>query len=500
MRLHIDKRRNGISAFLVRYSGITFLVAFLLLSMGHFRNALNKNDMYHIDRALKLEAQSTLATPVQDFSAGDLSVEANYYNQCVTVRFRGDSGNYTVSEAVERLKGQGSRPLRMGVEFMETPQRFFPVRIRETGSNYHLFHFVELLVIAYSELHRLANASQIEPIPKGGGTSLEQGWPAVTVPWILSPHMTPSETCGGSVGINCLIADLTLRASNASIFQDKSGIVGLDFMESYAYNPEAEPKGKDVTRRIQLADKTYGPSSQVTHAFTNQADGVIVVERFGCKARGINKPWSDYIESFPSDQWHADVMKGLGMSQNTLMDGKQKIVVGYIDRQNTDRGLPDDHHEWLVDYFSKHAKIQFLHLHMEKYPAIEQLKIASGCDVLIGVHGNGMTHAFWMTPRRYVVELFWRYPFQFDYATTAQLMKHNYLGILNGRALNRDMVSRRDPTLRQNKQATRKASVAEASSLFEQEGKVAIQDFIEKAILDLVVSADVQVLSWLVHA
>lgn len=515
MRRYDDNRRHAarISVFLLRYSGITFCAAFLLLSLGHYRHVLNSKAAYSFDRTLaaqKVEPEPSLATPVQDFGAGVLNVEPVYYSQCTTVRFRGDPGNYTVAEAIELLQRNyqarpGPRSLRMGIQFMETPKRFFPVRISESSGSYHMFHFVEMLVIAYSELHRIASAlppSQTATVITG--TTLARGSPAVSVPWIVSPFMTKSEICGGASGINCVIADLAFRASNASIFQDKSGILGLDSMESHKYNSQAERKEKAVARRIQLAAATYGPPSQGTREITDQADGVIVIERFGCKAAGTNKPWVGHIEGFPTDNWNADVMAGMGQSPDHKTDSKQRIVVGYIDRQNTGRKIPDEHHLWLVDNLSKHAKIQFLHLHMETYPAIEQLKIAAGCDVLIGVHGNGMTHSFWMTPRRYVIELFWRFPFQYDYATTAQLMKHNYLGILNGKALDGDMLARRDPALRQNKKATTKASEEECSSAFEQEGKAAIRDFIEQAILDLLpvsnASDDVRVFSWLVHA
>jgi Glycosyltransferase 61 len=181
-------------------------------------------------------------------------------------------------------------------------------------------------------------------------------------------------------------------------------------------------------------------------------------------------------------------VKGLGLtglSQQPVT--KSKLVVGYIDRQNTDHRLPDEHHNWLMDYFLTHEKVKLLQLQMEACTGLEQVELASGCDLIIGMHGNGLTHALWMKPQRYVIEIYCRFNFHFDYATVAQLLKHKYLGIVNGKVIDRDMVARRDPALR--KSLTRKESmnppISESRSAFAQEGMSAIRDSIEKAIREL---------------
>lgn len=448
-----------------------------------------------------------------------LNLEPAHYQRCTTVRFRGDHHNYTVDEAMQvmmvrnqrqsqqgdDMTGKQQPSLRMGIEFVETPDRFFPVRVSsETHSSaYHLFHFVELLVVAYAELHRMMARTAAS-----GGTKIE-------VPWIYGPHMTSTELCGGPVRINCLIADLALRASGRSVFQNQTtGILGLDALEDHVYRTPLERKEKAVPRRVQLVQELYSSSTSTTtsnpaaaareddyyyqkvQSFADRADAVLLVERFGCDAQGINKPWAGYIDDFPADEWHADVLKGLGALPLSAAEEskptKAAIVIGYVDRQNSSRRLRDDHHEWLVGYLSSLAgsderMIDFRHLHMEDYEAAEQIKIASQCDVLIGVHGNGLSHALWMAPRRYVVELYWKYPFQFDYATAAQLMKHQYLGIQNGNVLDGDTVARRDVALRHStdKKAVTRPDEDHAAASFETEGKPAIQKFIEQAIREL---------------
>jgi Glycosyltransferase 61 len=232
------------------------------------------------------------------------------------------------------------------------------------------------------------------------------------------------------------------------------------------------------------------------HKFAELTDAVLVVDRFGCQSGGINKPWSAYLPDFPAEQWHADIVKGLssggaivehtssGSVSVALLNSTydDRIVVGYIDRQQTKRRLPDEQHAWLVEFLGTHPKVEFLHLHMQDYNAQEQIRIASRCHMILGVHGNGMTHTLWMKPRSYVVELFWAFPFQYDYATTAELMRHNYVAIVNGEVLDPNRVARRDPTLRQNKLAMRRPNLPLASSLFESDGKQAIRDVVAQAI------------------
>ena len=432
-----------------------------------------------------------------DFKEGSLNVHPTLHRQCVTIRFRGDENNYTVDDAISLLvkkyiASPGPRQLRMGISIMEDVDLFLPVRIRSSGNQYHMFHFTEMLVLAYISLHRLSSTL---PIHSGYNvwsqkpynytpTSLAKGSPSITVPWIFSPYMSPLEICGGASKINCLVSDLILQGSNRSIFSSRSGIIGLNAIEKYPFDYQNE-KMKAISHRIELAKYVYGEAP----TFADSADGVILVERFGCHMGGINKPWSSYIDMFPAYSWHSDLLYGLG---RTWEDHKslhpKRFVLGYIDRQNTDRRLPNEHHDWIVEYATQHVNIEFRQLYMETYTAVEQVKKASECDMLIGVHGNGLTHALWMQPQRYVIEVFWKYNYQFDYATIAHMMKHSYLGILNGKVVDATRVENRDPSLR--KSPTRKeaqhASVNESMYYFEHEAKAAIQGFIEEAMDELI--------------
>ena len=474
-----------------------FSIALLIaLPMSIFPNLSSFNrDLQlrsSIDRAQSLTPYHPVVNQRSiDFQEGSLNVDPTLHRQCVTIRFRGDDNNYTVDDAIslmvdKYLSSPGPRHYRMGIMILEDVDVFFPVRIH--GNYYHMYHFIELFVLAYVTLHRIATTLPLHAdidrtyeLYNMTSTTLSKGSPSISVPWIFSPHMSPLEVCGGASKINCLLADLILRGSTNSIFTSRSGIVGLNVMEEYPFDYE-DGKNKAIDHRIELAKSVYAGEE-----FADDADGVIMVERFGCDMGGINKPWSRYIDHFPAHSWHSDLLYGLGRSWNDHKSRPKQLIVGYVDRQNTDRRLPSEHHDWIVEYATQHQNIEFRHLHMEEYTPKEQVEKASECDMMIGMHGNGMTHTFWMQPRRYVIEFFWKYNYQYDYSTIAQMMKHSYLGILNGKVVNSTLVENRDPSLRSSptRKEAQQASVNESMQSFEHEGKVAIQNFIEKALLEL---------------
>ena len=66
-------------------------------------------------------------------------------------------------------------------------------------------------------------------------------------------------------------------------------------------------------------------------------------------------------------------------------------------------------------------------------------------------------------------------------------MNHTYLGIQNGRVIDRDMVARRDVELRHHptRKEAKHAPVEESMRAFEEQGKPAIRELIQTAIQEL---------------
>ena len=72
---------------------------------------------------------------------------------------------------------------------------------------------------------------------------------------------------------------------------------------------------------------------------------------------------------------------------------------------------------------------------MENHDFKTQEGVSRRTDLLVGVHGNGLSHCAFMRPKRNVVEI---YPtgmiFQYDYYTLAKMMGHEYTCIYSGQA------------------------------------------------------------------
>ncbi|KAJ7591263.1 hypothetical protein C8J56DRAFT_558290 [Mycena floridula] len=109
----------------------------------------------------------------------------------------------------------------------------------------------------------------------------------------------------------------------------------------------------------------------------------------------------------------------------------EKIVITYISRQGGRRRLTDQAHDSLVtalEELSKRKGWELNVLQAERLSKDEQLRYISRTTILLGVHGNGLTHLVFMPPTRVsaVVEIFYPGGFAHDYqwTTTALGMTH----------------------------------------------------------------------------
>ncbi|KAF8202666.1 hypothetical protein K438DRAFT_1757988 [Mycena galopus ATCC 62051] len=111
-----------------------------------------------------------------------------------------------------------------------------------------------------------------------------------------------------------------------------------------------------------------------------------------------------------------------------------KIVITYISRQSAgQRKLTPESHTGLVQALEelvarKGNKWELIVVEAEKLSKDEQLQIAARTTILLGVHGNGLTHLVMMPPTRIstVIEMFFPGGFAHDYqwTTSALGMKH----------------------------------------------------------------------------
>ncbi|KAJ7125779.1 hypothetical protein C8R43DRAFT_1212110 [Mycena crocata] len=123
-----------------------------------------------------------------------------------------------------------------------------------------------------------------------------------------------------------------------------------------------------------------------------------------------------------------------GMPQEDMqptLQAPETVVITYINRQGTRRHLADQDNvalvaamEELVARKNSEGKKQweFNNVQAERISRDEQVRIAGRSTILLGVHGNGLTHLVLMKPTLYsaVIEIFYPGGFAHDYAWTAR--------------------------------------------------------------------------------
>jgi len=208
------------------------------------------------------------------------------------------------------------------------------------------------------------------------------------------------------------------------------GLVKLDFKVSDVNNiciphwPDPSWKGKEQKHNEWIINKIF-PNVKVIHKIDETHENILV-DRGQCEEGNImNKCYAKYIRMFDPYKWSSLLTIS---SQPSL-----KPIVTYIDRQSASRRkLPPDMHNKLIHFLYSQSDITFQPVKMEKLSFEEQVNVAQKTDLLIGVHGNGLTHTAFMRPHRSVCEIFVPgVPFIWDYYTMSKMMGHEYLCIFN---------------------------------------------------------------------
>ncbi|KAF7344858.1 hypothetical protein MVEN_01647500 [Mycena venus] len=116
-----------------------------------------------------------------------------------------------------------------------------------------------------------------------------------------------------------------------------------------------------------------------------------------------------------------------------------KIVITYISRQSAwNRKLTQENHEELVKELQelkkrKGDKWEVNIFEAEKLSKDEQLQVVARTTVLLGIHGNSLTHLLFMQPTRIstVIEIFYPGGFAHDYQWTASALGMKHFAVWN---------------------------------------------------------------------
>ncbi|ODN76491.1 hypothetical protein L202_05157 [Cryptococcus amylolentus CBS 6039] len=129
----------------------------------------------------------------------------------------------------------------------------------------------------------------------------------------------------------------------------------------------------------------------------------------------------------------------LAPSKLSTGEGVPKIV--YVDRQGTDRKLDDESHMGIAVVLAELDALGLArvgHKKMERLTHVEQVEAVADADIIIGVHGDMLTHQLWMTEGGVVIELFPPDSYLPENQIIADVLHHEYIPVWHDVALTRE--------------------------------------------------------------
>ncbi|KAL7415065.1 hypothetical protein BDY24DRAFT_383603 [Mrakia frigida] len=157
---------------------------------------------------------------------------------------------------------------------------------------------------------------------------------------------------------------------------------------------------------------------------------------------------SDILDIAPaSPNWYQPVRQAVlrAISAPAPPSVLERPIIVYITRQGSGRSLADQDHTALVealDNFRDRAEVHVAQ--MQTKTKEEQITLMSRTTILIGVHGNGLSHLVWMdpTPKSTVIEIFpsgldgpSSQGFNYDYALPAMSLGIKHYSVSDNVAL-----------------------------------------------------------------
>ena len=254
------------------------------------------------------------------------------------------------------------------------PSNNFPCCIQ--NDSFHFFHFLEFALAAFIELYdaHIDNSK---------------------VQWIFIPQFHPHHLSGGPQSPNFHIAKMIWP--NARWYSGGS---------------------RGVASKINLQTKMISTVEAVMH-----------IDRGGCDHGGVNKMLAKFVSRFDANVWHRALW---GRNHHIKKKHLDILLISRQGKGTSGRAsLPDHDFRFLVELLSNITYVNLHSAQLETLSYNEQARLAHDADVLVGTHGNGLSHILNMRPKRFVFE-FSRHDFHFDYQVFARMMGHQYAFVYGG--------------------------------------------------------------------
>ncbi len=113
----------------------------------------------------------------------------------------------------------------------------------------------------------------------------------------------------------------------------------------------------------------------------------------------------------------------------TYENPNRKPTITYIKRKNRRYLEQDFEKTFLLTLEKQFPNHKIQPIWFEKHSFAQQLQIIRNTDILIGAHGNGLTHSYFLPDSALVLEIFPEGAFAMDYQMISELSGHEYYAI-----------------------------------------------------------------------
>ncbi|WVF65805.1 hypothetical protein IAT40_000542 [Kwoniella sp. CBS 6097] len=125
---------------------------------------------------------------------------------------------------------------------------------------------------------------------------------------------------------------------------------------------------------------------------------------------------------------------------------KESVKIVYVNRQASDRRFsPDIHRQLLADLhgirgeISEGIRIKVKEAVLEDWGIEDQFAMFADADIILGIHGNGLTHEVLMPPGGIVIEILPPTTFEYDFPPVSKVLGHGHIIWRNDTIFPREM-------------------------------------------------------------
>lgn len=174
--------------------------------------------------------------------------------------------------------------------------------------------------------------------------------------------------------------------------------------------------------------------------FARIFDRIAISDRDSAFMNDVNGKWIKMLVEMTEKverketEWPKLRAKAMRMMGISTEKGPRKVIT-YVTRKHdgSRKFHPDTEKELEAALMSLYSSYVVNIINLGGMPFRKQVELVSKSDVLVGIHGNGFTHAIWMSPGASLIEIFPYSCFSRGYELVARLMGLEYYAVQNDR-------------------------------------------------------------------